>query len=103
MAFSTFEEVGPWAEENGGADGLRQALAGGRFGNELRSIMFAQEWLRQFDQAESEKRQTDALIATARSAAASERAAFWTMIAACAAAASTGLTLAQALGWLSRT
>ncbi len=103
MSFSTFEQVTPWADENGDADGLRQASAVGRFGNELRSIMFAQEWLKQFDQTEAEHRQTDALIATARSAAASERAAFWTMIAACTAAVSTALTFAQAVGWLTHT
>lgn len=103
MSFATYEEVGPWAERNGGADGLRQALAAGRFGNDLRSHMFVQEWLRQLDHAEAEKRQTDALIATARSAAASERAAFWMMIAAWAAAVSTTLTLVQAIGLLPRT
>lgn len=46
MSVESVEQAGAWAEENGGEEGLRVAIADGRFGNDKRKIAFAEEWLR---------------------------------------------------------
>jgi len=47
MSFESMEEAAAWAEGNGGEEGLRVAIRSDIFGNNQRGIAFAEEWLRQ--------------------------------------------------------
>ena len=96
--------MGAWAETNGGEDGLRQALAGGIFGNDMRTLAHINYWLKSVEdaraavkQAAFEKLQAESLNAAVRSAAASERSARSTEFAAWAAAAGAAATLVAAV------
>jgi hypothetical protein len=51
MGFSTVDEAAAWAEGNGGEQGIREALAAGRFGADKRTIETCKEWLRQKEEA----------------------------------------------------
>lgn len=51
MSIESVEQAGAWAEDNGGEEGLRVAIADGRFGYDKRKIAYAEEWLRQQQEA----------------------------------------------------
>lgn len=103
MAFHSIEDAAAWAEQNGGEEGLRVALADGRFGNNLHTIAFATVWLQQQEEQRAQSKQIAALDATLRSAEAAEKAAKWTFWAAIAAAVGAFASLLQALAPLVKT
>lgn len=60
MTFRQLEDVATWAAENGGVDGLRNAVAEGRFGNDQRTVSLISEWIRlQLEATRSEREQRD--------------------------------------------
>lgn len=50
MSFRQIEDVDGWVQANGGADRLRACLSAGIFGNDVRTIALANEWLRSEEQ-----------------------------------------------------
>lgn len=71
MPFESIEQAEAWAEANGGEQGMRVAIGDGRFGNNLRGIEYAKEWLRQREK----EREKQALIEEQRLRAREVRAA----------------------------
>ena len=65
MGFESMEQVAAWAEANGGQKALRVAIRRGIFGNDKRSIAFAEEWLSQVE-VQRERKRSDALNAEER-------------------------------------
>lgn len=124
MAFESVEDAEAWAEANGGEDGLRASIGAGVFGNNLKTIAFATEWLRQQEQVRAEAAVTheralrlrevaaaeaaaiaarDSADAASASAEAAVRSIRWAKIAAAVAGASAFISLAQAFGWVTKT
>ena len=46
MVFLTIEDVGAWADKNGGEAVLREGLAVGRFGADRRALELVETWLK---------------------------------------------------------
>jgi hypothetical protein len=95
MVFLTIEDVGAWADKNGGETALREGLAASRFGADKRTLELAETWLKLKGQGQVEATLA-ALIVAERSAMAEEKAAKWTFWAV-AAACGTAIILMQAL------
>jgi hypothetical protein len=53
MSFRAIEDVDNWVQANGDADYLRACISTGIFGNDVRSIGLANEWLRLKEQREN--------------------------------------------------
>jgi hypothetical protein len=94
MVFLMIEDVGAWADKNGGETVLREGLAVGRFGADRRALELAETWLKLKDQGQVEATLA-ALIITEHSAMAAEKAAKW-IFWAIAAACGTAIILMQA-------
>ena len=75
MAFESTEQVAAWAEKNGGEEGVRIAVADGRFAKNVRTIANAEAWLRQQDEAREDRRGADERQLRAREVAAAEASA----------------------------
>lgn len=55
MGFTSLDEVEAWAEQNGGPEGLSEALAQGRFGNDLRTMNLTSQWFARIEAAKQEQ------------------------------------------------
>ena len=75
MSIESVEQAGAWAEENGGEEGLRLAIADGRFGNDKRKIAYAEEWLRQQQEAREKESLLEERSLRAREVIAAEASA----------------------------
>jgi len=100
MAFESLEQVAAWAEANGGEQGLREALAVGRFGSDRRTLECAKLWLKQREDEQAAKMEaherdlrTREVAAHEAAAAAAHRSARWAKWAFVAAAVSAVLAL----------
>ncbi|RQO33939.1 hypothetical protein DBR37_12470 [Herminiimonas sp. KBW02] len=101
MSFRQIEDVDAWVQANGGVDRLRACISVGIFGNDVRSIALANEWLRleeqkvNADQANFDRelrvREVAATEDAAKSAKLSARWAFLAMLISLAAFAVAAL------------
>jgi hypothetical protein len=75
VSIESVEQAGAWAEENGGEEGLRIAIADGRFGSDKRKIAFAEEWLRQKHETREKESIQEERLLRAREVIAAEASA----------------------------
>jgi prophage maintenance system killer protein len=76
MVFLTIEDVGAWADKNGGEAVLREGLAVGRFGADRRALELVETWLKLKDYEYVEEALAAHIIAEL-SAMAAEKATKW--------------------------
>jgi len=99
MSFQSVEEAGAWAETHGGEQGLRAAIADGRFGDR-RTLQCANNWLEQREAeraawaaAQEQGFRAREVAAQESAAKAAHRSARWAKWAFVAAAVSAVLAL----------
>jgi hypothetical protein len=79
MVFLTIEDVGAWADKNGGETALREGLAVGRFWADRRTMELVETWLKLKDQEYVEAILATHIIAEL-SAMAAEKTTKWTRV-----------------------
>jgi len=71
--FNSPSSVNEWLQANGGVEGLRKAVAAGRFAN--RNKVEAEAWLQAYDREQAARSQEADRVLTERSVVAAEKAA----------------------------